>query len=45
MQREISDKVFLRNTVSSLDDIGRSSAIDITVSNYNDAKEKVKKIG
>ena len=45
MQREISDKVLLRNTVSPLDDIGRSSAIDITVSNYNDAKEKVKQIG
>ena len=44
MQREISDKVFLGNTVSPLDDIGRSSAIDRTASNYNDAKEKVKKI-
>ena len=44
MQREISNKVFLGNTVSPLDDIGRSSAIDRTASNYNDAKEKVKKI-
>ena len=43
MQREISNKVFLGNTVSPLDDIGRSSAIDRTASNYNDAKEKVKK--
>ena len=43
MQREISDKVFLGNTVSPCDDIGRSSAIDITASNYNDSKEKVKK--
>ena len=44
MQREISDKVFLGNTVSPLDDTGRSSAIDRTASNYNDAKEKVKRI-
>ena len=43
MQREISNKVFLRNTVSPYDDAGRSSAIDRTASNYNDAKEKVKK--
>ena len=44
MQREISDKVFLGNTVSPLVDIGRSSAIDRKASNYNDAKEKVRKI-
>ena len=44
MQREINDKVFLGNTISPLDDVGRSSAIDRTASNYNDAKEKVKKI-
>ena len=43
MQREISNKVFLRNTVSPLDDIGRSSAINRTASSYNDANEKVKK--
>ena len=41
MQREISDNVFLGNTISPLDDVGRSSAIDRTASNYNDAKEKV----
>ena len=44
MQREISDKVFLGNTVSPFEDAGRSSAIDRTASNYNDAKEKVQKI-
>ena len=44
MQRGISDKIFLGNTVSPLNDIGWSSAIDRTASNYNDAKEKVKKI-
>ena len=44
MQREISDKVFLRNTLSPFEDAGRSSAIDRTASNYNDAKEKVQKI-
>ena len=44
MQREISSKVFLSNTVSPYDDAGRSSAMDRTASNYNDAKEKVQKI-
>ena len=44
MQREISDKVFLGNTVSPYNDVGRSSAIDRTASNYNYAKEKVQKI-
>ena len=44
MQREISDKVFLGNTVSPFEDAGRFSAIDKTASNYNDAKEKVRKI-
>ena len=43
MQREISNKVFLGNTVSPYDDAGRSSAIARTASNH-DAKEKVKKI-
>ena len=44
MQREISNKVFLRNPASPYDDAGRSSVVDRTASNYNDAKEKVKKI-
>ena len=44
MQREISDKAFLRNAVSPYDDANRSSAIDGTASNYNDAKEKENKI-
>ena len=43
MLREISDKVFLGNTVSPRSDTSRSSAIDRTASNYNDVKEKVKK--
>ena len=42
MQREISNKNFLENTVSPYDNAGRS-AIDRTASNYNDAKEKVQK--
>ena len=42
MQREISDKAFLRNAVSPYDDANQSSAIDGTASNYNDAKEKRK---
>ena len=44
MQREISNKVFLGNTVSPYDDAGRLPPIDRTASNYNDPKEKVKKI-
>ena len=44
MQREISHKVFLGNTVSPYDDIGKSSAIDRIASNYDDIKEKVKKL-
>ena len=44
MQREISNKVFLENIVSLYEDAGRLSATDRKTSNYNDAKEKVKKI-
>ena len=44
MQREISNKVFLGNTVSPFEDAGRSSAIDETASNYNNTKDKVQKI-
>ena len=44
MQREIGNKVFFGQTVSLHDDAGRSSALDRTGSNYNDGKEKVKKI-
>lgn len=43
MQREISHKVSLRQTVFPYNNVGRSSSIDRTWSNYNDAKEKVKK--
>ena len=43
MQREIGDEVCLGSTVSLFDNIGLSSAIDRTASNYNDAKNKVKK--
>ena len=43
MQREISNKAFLGNTISPYDDVGWSSAIDRTASNYNHAIEKVKK--
>ena len=44
MQREISDRGFLGQTVSPYEDAGRSSTIDRTASNYNDAKEKIKKM-
>ena len=43
MQREISNKVFLGNTVSPFSDVSRFSAIDRTALNYNDAREKVQK--
>ena len=43
MQREISDRIFLGETLSPYDDARRSTAIDKTASNYNDAKEKVHK--
>ena len=45
MQREISDKIFLGQTVSPNDNAGRSSGVERTVSSCNDAKEKVKKLG
>ena len=44
MQRKISHKIFLVTTVCPFDDVGSSSAIDRTASNYTDANEKVKKI-
>ena len=44
MQRKISHKFFLGNTVPPYEDAGRSSAIDRTASNYNNAKKKVKRI-
>ena len=44
MQRDISDKNTLGDTLNPIDDIRRSTAIDRTTSNYNDAKEKVQKI-
>ena len=44
MQRDISDKNFLGETLNSYDDARRSTAIDRIASNYIDAKEKVQKI-
>ena len=44
MQRDISDKNTLGNTLNPTNDIRRSTAIDRTTSNYNDAKEKAQKI-
>ena len=44
MQREISDKNTLGETLNPYNDARRSTAIDRTTSNYNDAKEKVQKI-
>ena len=44
MQRKTGDEIRLGSTVSLFDNIGLSSAIDRTASNYDDAKNKVKKI-
>ena len=44
MQREISDKNTLGDTLNPINDARRSTGIDRTTSNYNDAQEKVQKI-
>ena len=44
MHREISNKNTLGVTLNPYNDARRSTAIDRTTSNYNEAKEKVKKI-
>ena len=43
MQREISDRNYLGETLSPYDNARRSTAIDRTTSNYNDKKRKGKK--
>ena len=43
MQREIRHKVFLGQNVSPFENAGLLDAIDRTASNYNKAKDKVKK--
>ena len=44
MQRDISNRNTLGDTLNPTNDIQRSTTIDRTTSNYNDAKEKVQKI-
>ena len=44
MQRGISDKNILRDTLNPINDARHSTGIDRMTSNYNDAKEKVQKI-
>ena len=44
MQREITNRNTLADTLNPINDARRSTAIDWTTSNYNDAKEKVQKI-
>ena len=44
MQRDMSDKNTLGSTLNPINDIRRSTAIDRTTSNYDDAKGKVQKI-
>ena len=43
MQREISDKNTLGDTLNPINDTRWLTVIDRTTSNYNDAKEKFKK--
>ena len=43
MQRKIDENVHLGQTVSPFDRIGKSSAIDRTPSDFDNANEKVKK--
>ena len=44
MQRDISNRNTLGDTLNPINDARHSTAIDRTTSNYNDAKEKVQKI-
>ena len=44
MQKEISDKNTLGDTLNPINDARSSTTIDRTTSSYSDAKEKVKKI-
>ena len=44
MQRDISNRNNLGDTLNPIDDARRSTAIDRTTPNYDDAKEKVQKI-
>ena len=44
MQRDISNKNILGERLNPINDIRRSTAIDKTNSNYDDAQEKVQKI-
>ena len=44
MQRKIGTEVNIGKTVSPLDSIGASSAIDRTASNYLNADEKLQKV-
>ena len=44
MQRDISNRNFLGETLNPYDNARRSTAIEKTASNYNNAKEKVQKI-
>ena len=44
MQREISDMFFSGRNLNAIDDARRPTAIDRTASNYDGAKEKVRKM-
>ena len=44
MQRDISNRNTIGDTINLTNNIRRSTAIDRTTSNYDDTKEKVQKI-
>ena len=44
MQRDISNRNTIGDTLNSINDARQSTGIDRTTSNYNDVKEKVQKI-
>ena len=44
MQRDISNRNTIGDTLNLINDARQSTGIDRTTSNYNDAKEKVQKI-
>ena len=44
MQRDISNRNTLSDTLNPFDDTRRSTAIDRATSNYNDVKKKVQEI-
>ena len=43
MERQINDNIHLGNTVTPIESVGKSSAINGTTSDFDNANQKVKK--